>query len=562
MVCFTGFVVNDDRAARRGDSLVGDERNNDNVMKAGVALLACAAAAIAFVNVALPYGGDQALFTLGARHILAGDMLYRDFWDLKQPGIFWFFAAARIIFGPGPTAVHLLETIWFLSFTFALFTAARRWFDTPPMRVLLPVAGGVYAELVLTAQSATQVESLAALPLFVSLWLFVEAIRGTPRTNLLLFGAGVAAGVAICLKLLFVITIVPMWLFAAAFSVRRDTLHVIAWRSAAATIALGMGLAVPLGATLAFFLTHGALNDALTTWFIAPTEIVHELPHQRVAVLVASARGYLTAFLPIIALAAVGLFSLRRRDFLAWGSIGWLAGGLVTILVQSTSWWPYQWFFLAPPTGVIASYGLQRILRDRVARTPALAPICLVLLLAYPAAYSHTKLFAFARHGFAIRNVDREAFRESVEPAIVRSRITANELHTTARDIYIFGDPLLYEALGTLQPIAINGWLPELLTRRTRHELLVEMRNAPPYAIYVEDSRRNKDVARLLRRSPDFERFLMTKYRGRELRFGTLYERNDSVRSPLRRTPLKPYRGTIDGPKAGRISGATSVPRD
>ena len=518
---------------------LGDERNKKNAMKIDVALLGCIAAAIAVVNVALPYGGDQALFALGAHHILAGDMLYRDFWDLKQPGIFWFFAAARLVFGPGPTAVHLLETIWFLSLTCALFVAARRWFDTPQMRVLLPVVAAVYAQLALTTESATQVESLAALPLFVSLWLVVEALRGTPRTHFLMFGAGIAAGVAICFKLLFVITIVPMWLFAAGSYVRRDTLRSIARRCATAMIALSIGLAVPLGISLAFFLAHGALNDALTTWFIAPSEIVHELPRQRTAVLVASARDYGTAFLPVIALATVGLVSLRRRDVLAWGAIGWLAGALVTILMQVTSWWPYQWFLLAPPTGIIAAYGLQRILRDHV-RTPAAALICVVLVLAYPAAHSRTKLVAFARHGFAIRNVDREAFREEIEPAIARSRITANALHASARDIYVFGNPLLYEALGSLQPIAINGWLPELLTRRTRHELLVEMCDVRPHVIYIEGSSRNKDVTRLFSRSPKLVTFLTNNYRARQLRFGALYERRDSgpASCPARITTL------------------------
>ncbi|MBC5800519.1 MAG: hypothetical protein GIX03_06610 [Candidatus Eremiobacteraeota bacterium] len=38
-----------------------------------------------------PFSGDQALFFVGAKTLHAGGTLYRDYWDIKQPGIFAFF---------------------------------------------------------------------------------------------------------------------------------------------------------------------------------------------------------------------------------------------------------------------------------------------------------------------------------------------------------------------------------------------------------------------------------------------------------------------------------------
>ena len=42
---------------------------------------------IGLVYVPHPFRDDQAFFTMGAWKISHGAMLYRDYWDIKQPGI-------------------------------------------------------------------------------------------------------------------------------------------------------------------------------------------------------------------------------------------------------------------------------------------------------------------------------------------------------------------------------------------------------------------------------------------------------------------------------------------
>ena len=61
------------------------------------------------VNLPVPFDTDQGFFTTGARQLLAGDALYRDFWDLKQPGIFWFYLAAGRIAGFHEIGIHAVE---------------------------------------------------------------------------------------------------------------------------------------------------------------------------------------------------------------------------------------------------------------------------------------------------------------------------------------------------------------------------------------------------------------------------------------------------------------------
>ena len=52
----------------------------------------CAALAIiglmGILCLPIPFMGDQVIHVLGAMKMDAGGVLYRDFWDLKQPGIF------------------------------------------------------------------------------------------------------------------------------------------------------------------------------------------------------------------------------------------------------------------------------------------------------------------------------------------------------------------------------------------------------------------------------------------------------------------------------------------
>ena len=59
-------------------------------------------AALASIHLPYPFAGDQALFLLGAAALDRGEVLYVDFWDIKQPGIylfFWLTAAPVWLFG-------------------------------------------------------------------------------------------------------------------------------------------------------------------------------------------------------------------------------------------------------------------------------------------------------------------------------------------------------------------------------------------------------------------------------------------------------------------------------
>lgn len=55
-----------------------------------------------------PLNSDSALFLLMAREMAEGARLYVDVWDVKQPGVFWFYLTAGYLFGFEPLAPQLL----------------------------------------------------------------------------------------------------------------------------------------------------------------------------------------------------------------------------------------------------------------------------------------------------------------------------------------------------------------------------------------------------------------------------------------------------------------------
>lgn len=44
----------------------------------------------------------------GAINLSEGGVLYQDYWDNKQPGLFWFYGLAGMLFGCIELGIHLL----------------------------------------------------------------------------------------------------------------------------------------------------------------------------------------------------------------------------------------------------------------------------------------------------------------------------------------------------------------------------------------------------------------------------------------------------------------------
>ena len=75
----------------------------------------------ALPNVRYPLGRDHATFCVIGQGLLHGQLLYRDLWDNKPPGIFYIYAVIVKIFGPVMWSVGVVDILWLLVISCCIF---------------------------------------------------------------------------------------------------------------------------------------------------------------------------------------------------------------------------------------------------------------------------------------------------------------------------------------------------------------------------------------------------------------------------------------------------------
>src|SRR5215212_5376856 len=83
---------------------------------------------LGWLNLNQIFNGDQALFTVYAAEINQGALLYRDVWDIKQPGIFIFYLVGGRLFGFNESGIHLFELIYWLVFSVVVQSTLKNCF--------------------------------------------------------------------------------------------------------------------------------------------------------------------------------------------------------------------------------------------------------------------------------------------------------------------------------------------------------------------------------------------------------------------------------------------------
>jgi hypothetical protein len=434
-----------------------------------------------------PFTGDQALYATGARQLAHGDVLYRDFWDVKQPGIFLFYLAGHYAVGDGETALHLFEVAVLTLFAAALAYCLRDAFAHRWVAATVPlfVVGIYYA----TAEPVQlgQVESIVGVPLFATLWCSDRGAR-TDASRWWLAAAGVTGGAALLLKLAFA----PMVLACLV-----PTL--LAWRHrggdgrtrrvAGDLAALLAGFAVPLGAALAYFAANGQLDTVRWTYFeVGPeTTTIAGRPLDRL--LDGGARTVARWAVPIV-LAGIGLVATYRRRWshLEIGLVAWAVAAVPVFLVQH--WWIYHYAMVLVPLGVFAAHGVDAIAGFAVTGRRVIGCGAVLAVLAVPLGL---RVLAnardVARHGGAITVADRTALHLDAEPNYGDARAWAAHLARagpTPHGVYVLGNPLDVYLADRRQSVAIQGWSPEQYPESVWRRLRTELRTARPDEVVVD----------------------------------------------------------------------------
>jgi hypothetical protein len=513
----------------------------------GLTALALALVAVAGgLCLALPFWGDQALFTIYGRELTRGAVLYRDVFDVKQPGIFVFYAIGGSLFGFTEVGIHLFELIYWLAFSVFVVKALRPYFSAPWAPPLVPVFTIVVYYFSAGLLDLTQVEILVAFPILLAWWLIDRARPGTRVAARRYAAAGLAAAAVVLLKHLYVLIVLAFLAYAVVRARRdgtptRDVVRLLGWFAAA--------LVLPLVAVASYFAAYGQLGRIW--WAYVQLSSAAQLTGSRpFSYLVFGARRFLIGEGAVLILAAIGCVDVLRERVrpkadLVIGMMLWVVVGAIAFLIQG---WPeYKWSLFTVPVGILGVTGVEalvrvtRPLRGRarlvlvilavavavmslaIATSPRIQTLLLAsillgasagiaaLVLVHGAGARRVTLWlllamlsisagvaavapirkadVLAEHDFAASVEARAELRRSLNDAYLAAD---RDLEALRRDgavpgpIYVFGDPIVILRSLRTQGAPIPGWGPEFLDTRAWRELYGDLRSRPPAYIVVD----------------------------------------------------------------------------
>jgi hypothetical protein len=498
---------------------------------------------------AMPFWGDQALFTVYGRQLTRGAVLYRDVFDIKQPGIFLFYAFGGSLFGFTEVGIHLFELIYWIAFSVFALLALLPYFMTRWGASLVPLFTVVVYYLYAGLLDLTQVEVLVAFPILLAWWLIDRAEPGTRRGIRRYVAAGLAAAAVAFLKHLYVLIILAFAAYALLRSRRQGTPPGNIRRSLAGFL---VALLVPLLIAAAYFAVYGLLGRIWWAYFeMAPAA---QLGGPRpVNDLIFGGRRFLIGHAPLLILGVLGsVHALRERArprlHLVVGMILWGGTAAVAFLIQG---WPqYKWSLFTVPIGILAAVGVEVIVTTTkepeagprkgaliiaggfavigfvigasprmqtrlligvaigifaamavgigwfAGWPPARRWLLQILVAALAVSVGLTaiaptdKVRALAEHDLALTVRAREQYRWSWSDAYRAADEDLDVLRSSRvlpGAIYVFGDPVLLLRAHRPQAVPILGWGPEFLDGRAWRELEADLRATEPSYIVVDD---------------------------------------------------------------------------
>ena len=466
-----------------------------------------------------PFDGDQALFVMGAEKIDQGGILYRDFWDLKQPGIYAFYLLAGKLFGFHELGVHLFELVYMTAFAIVMRLTLSFYYLNAAIARLLPfLTVGVYY-LTAAAWHLTQVEGLVGFPLFLTLWFSFRAINRETLKPSWLFFSGIAGSIVLLFKLLFLPILAAFWIITSIHRVRHYRLPALK-TLVQMGIPIACGISLPLLIVLGYFAHADLLKLLYQTFVEYPPRIVSELPKPGMGRFLKGLLWWVAHFAPLISLSGIFIYYAlkHRQDLLTQLLVSWLVLGFGAIAIQRQSWWAYHYMLLFVPLGLLAGKGIEIGLRSpfkgrwrsfRWQETSVLLSV--VLLVALSGVSVVKRGVTLAQYNFALTASDRLAYQSHI------SRNYAEALQESAflkqpdskpGDIYVCGQPLYYHLSERSQAVPLNAWALEFFLSEQWSQLRSQLDVARPAYIFVAS-----EYADLVNQQPLITEFLNTRYR-------------------------------------------------
>jgi len=446
---------------------------------------------IGLIHLPFPFDGDQAFFRLGALEIEQGKVLYRDFWDVKQPGIFYFYFLGGTFFGFNEIGIHVFELIYMVFFSLILLLTLKSYFQHRIIASLVPLLTvGVYYT-VSGPWHLTQVEALVNFPLFICFWLTYQSFKYEGKQRfILLFVSGFIGGIVLIFKLIFLVILLSFWLTTLVYSVliKREKIQKVFVEICLATF---IGIIFPILFVVSYFAWFNSLSILYETFFLYPPQIVANFQFDR-SRFFSGIKWFLNGFYPLILAAIVAIdISLRKfKNILTLLLVIWCIFDLGVIFLQRGAFWEYHYLLLFAPIGILATKGLDILWPSLKKLSSPVTIILLILLFFFPLSYTLTKKTVFlVTNNFALSEETRlkyqTIFRERY-PSLRSEADFISQPGSLPGEIYVAGDPSIYYFSGRLQATSLRGWALEYFLPEQWPKLLEQLDLSKPPYIFID----------------------------------------------------------------------------
>jgi hypothetical protein len=454
----------------------------------GALAVAAVAGLLAMLHLPYPLHEDQALFMYVAREMADGVRMYREFWDMKQPGIYWWYVATGSIFGFDAIGLRWMDLCWSVAVALMLWAALRG--RGALVAVLAPCLGFISFYARTTQGHLSQVEWLVAGPIAVVLWCLAEEDAQGPR----IAWRHVLAGAMVAVVALFksMAALLPLSMLAVAFAVAAWK-HRDGWRALLARRLLpGLaGCALVLLPVAAWMQMNGTLGQAIWTALVYPPQAVREYQHSPLSQLFWAFRWFLVGAGVLVPWALWAVYNgLRHGLRLELLCTAWMVSAMVIIAMQVLSYWEYHFDLLFVPVGLLAALGFADVL-ERIAargrpgyRRAAVAVLALSVVAAMGLPLARKAQRVVSAMPFTPER--QHAFNASIDDRYATFAASAEAVKHLARPedrIVVWGDARLYFMTGLRPVVEVNG--STFYLARQVEEVAELIRRNPPPLIYV-----------------------------------------------------------------------------
>ena len=411
-----------------------------------------------------------------------GGVPYRDFWDIKQPGIFCFYLLGGSLFGFDETGIYGFESLYLLVFSVILILTLARYFASPVVAACLPLFTVAFYYAVVGSWHRIQVEGLVGLPLFLTVSFAVRAEESDSLSPFLLFLSGLCGGIVLLFKFVFLPILVVIWLPIIVYRTKKTQSSGFTYMIRSALCVLG-GAELLLLITVAYFSFHETLYLFLWTTFGYPKKVVTTLGHVPLYRLLECHDWFFARCASSLALAVVALLRIAssRIDPLNRSLLLWIISGYAVIQLQVRSWYTWHYLLLFVPLGILAARGVDVLWTCGVSqwgglrrvRFSILLILVVFLLYVHPIYTTAVGMVTLVRDGIPttssqIREIQRS--RSKVYAEIENETKFLRDPSSKSGPIYICGGNVLYYRFsGRRAAIPLNATVsPLFLPERHR----------------------------------------------------------------------------------------------